>query len=301
MNNKVITVKVQSAGLSYSDPTFITLNDTEFGFEKYSRGFNVAVINETTGQKICCTTFDPYTEGNSEAFVQFVENLPEGRIVAIAVHDDASYNLSDQVKAACKSLGSLKIYSLRFRSSWAMIGQKGAKPTKAKEELSDYCAVSCWRPFTFPSVSENGACIAVKSSSGDDGTIAEISLNGESIGIEGGYQRGLNLVVFDPSNGNSIFSQSFDLFADPTAADTFAQRIEELPDGKMVAIAVQDDASINLSDRAKQACESIGSSLIRYLQFRSSWAIVGHKGASPGSAIEQLSNTESAAVKFWLT
>lgn len=300
MLNKTITIKAQSAGLSFPESTFITLNDQELGQQKYGRGFNVAVINETTGQPICLTNFDTYVEGNSAAFAQFIENIPTGRIVAIAVEDDASVNLSEQAKIACKSLGSIQVYCLRFRTAWAMIGQKGANPRTATEELSDYSTVTCTRSFSLPSPSENGASIAVISGGGDYANLTQITLNEEIVTIAGGYQRGLNLAVFEPSNGTQIISQTFDLFTNPDQADTFAQIIADLPAGKIVAIAVQDEASINLSEAAKQACESIGSTLIHSLQFRSSWAIVGYKGATPGLAVESLSHEQSAFVRSWL-
>jgi hypothetical protein len=42
----------------------------------------------------------------------------------------------------------------------------------------------------------------------------------------------------------------------------------------------------SLTDIAKQACEMIGSSYIRKLTYRSSWCIIGEKGAFPGKVPE---------------
>ncbi|MBE9125085.1 hypothetical protein IQ258_02660 [Coleofasciculus sp. LEGE 07081] len=295
-------MKVQSAGYNHGNSALITVNDEEFGFESYSQGLNVALIHEVTGQKLCCTTFDTYgDEGSATAFAQFIENLPNGRIVALSVKDDASLRLNDRAKKACESLGSYLSYFLQFRSSWTMISQKNALPGTPEESLSYEAAVTCSRSFVVPSVSANGSTISVTSAGLDFGDVAQITLNGQGVAIEGGYQRGLNVVVFDSSTTIPILNQSFDLFANPTAADAFAQLIEDLPEGQIVAIAVKDDGFYNLSERAKQACEAIGSRLIHHLQFRNSWAIVGYKGASPGSIIENLNTSGAVSVKFWIS
>ena len=138
-------------------------------------------------------------------------------------------------------------------------------------------------------MSKNQVNIEVESAGLDHGNSAWITVNNEEPGMKT-YTRGLNVGVFDESTGKLIQSQSFDLFGNSHNADGFADLIEQLPEKQIVALAIQDDASINLSERAKQACESIGSALIRDLKFRSSWAIVGRKGASRGSVPEQLSD-----------
>jgi len=282
------------------DSALITLNDQEIGFVHYSRGLNVAVIDEATGQPLVCTTFDTFFPGNADRFADLVDKLPSGRIVAIAVKDDASANLSQRAKRACQSLGSRQVYCLRFRTSWAFIGQKDAKPGIAKEELSDYSDVICSRLLPVSADAVQRPSLGVISAGGNQGNFAQITWNNEEIGIEGGYQRGLNVVVFDRDNKTQAFSRCFDLFANPDNAEAFAQLIEDCSLDQRIAIAVKDDASVNLSERAKQACEALGSRLIRHLQFRSSWAIVGYKDRGENLVIEQLNHDQVVSFKLWI-
>ena len=294
-------VKVHSASYNQSNSTLIQLNDQEFGFETYSRGLNVAVINEITGQKLFCTSFDTFIDQSAAiAFAELIENLPSGRIVAIAVQDDATSNLNHRARKAGESLGSSLINSLSFRDAWAMIGQKGTAPGTAAESFSSDSDITISRSFDLPVENEIRPTIVAIS----DGNVWEnkdvITLNGKEIAIPGGYQRGLNIAVFEPSTLEPIITQSFDLFANPANADAFAELIENLPPGQIVAITIKDDGFWNLSDRAKKACISIGSRLINNLQFRSSWAIIGYKNATPGSVIENLTNSGAVSVKLWI-
>lgn len=146
-------------------------------------------------------------------------------------------------------------------------------------------------------MSNNQIKIAVESAGYDHGNSSWITVNDEEPGMKT-YTRGLNVGVFDESTGALLESQSFDLFADAARADDFAKLIAQLPEEQIVAIAVQDDASINLSEAVKQACESVGSTLVRELKLRSSWAIVGRKGASRGSVPEQLSDEKLVLVDY---
>jgi len=77
--------------------------------------------------------------------------------------------------------------------------------------------------------------------------MAQVTCNEELIPLAEGYQRGLNVVVFDPSNGCQVQSQSFDVYANPANADAFADWIETIPQGRVVAIAAKDDASFNVT------------------------------------------------------
>lgn len=69
-------------------------------------------------------------------------------------------------------------------------------------------------------------------------------------------------------------------------SDEFAKCIEFVEPGYIVVVVSKDECSECLTDSAKQACERIGSSSIRKLTYRSSWCIIGEKGASPGKVPE---------------
>jgi len=300
-NEAHLHITVQSAAHNQGNSARITVNDEEFGFDPYNRGLNVAVIHEVTGQKLGSATFDTFGDPSCTiAFTEWMESLPVGRIVAIALKDEGTVYLDERAKNACAALGAYWVYYLQFRSSWAMIGQKGATPGTATEALSDEHGVTCSRSFTLPSIFANTATISATSAAGEYGVLTHISRNGSVIPIKGGYQRGLNVVVFEPATGKPLLAGSFDLFADASVADGFAQTIEAIPDGKIIAIALKDDAFVNLSQAAKNACRAIGSRLIDHLEFRGAWSIVGYKGASPDSVIENLNNSGFTSVKAWM-
>ncbi|MBW4493763.1 MAG: hypothetical protein KME26_11890 [Oscillatoria princeps RMCB-10] len=303
MNN--IRIKVESGGVYGGNLARISINDIEIGYANYSRGINVAAIDPERGQPLIATTFDTLAAESSEVLIQFIEQLPAGVIVALAVKEDANYSFSEAAKKACEALGSIKVHQLPTVGSWAMIGKKGDAPGSATEEVSYGPAIQT-HTLSVGEAAPSLGVICVTSSGGDRAYRTQITLNGAPVSVEGGCQRGLNVAVFDETQGTLLVGGTFDLLADPSSADAFAQLIESLPDGRIVAIAACDDASFNLSEAAKKACEAIGSRLIRQLAFRGEWAIVGRKGAAGGVTVENLSNHgvywggEPVTVTFWI-
>ena len=63
--------------------------------------------------------------------------------------------------------------------------------------------------------------------------------------------------------------------------------IEQLPKGKIVLAAIMDEGTVSMTSRAYRALESIGSAQCRSVGARSSWAIIGRKGAALGSVPEK--------------
>jgi hypothetical protein len=67
---------------------------------------------------------------------------------------------------------------------------------------------------------------------------------------------------------------------------------------------VKDEATQNLSERAKLALESLGSGLIRNLGYRGSFAFVGRKGGKINiilSILTTLKQVPESAMKFYRT
>ncbi len=186
-----------------------------------------------------------------------------------------------------------------------MIGKKGDAPGSATEEVSYGPAIQTHTLSVGEAAPWLGV-ICVTSGGGDRAYRTQMTLNGAPVMVEGGCQRGLNVAVFDETQGTVLLGGTFDLLANPSSADALAELIESLPDGRIVAIAACDDASFNLSQAAKKACEAIGSRLIGQLGFRGEWAIVGRKSAVGGVTVENLSNqgmywgSEPVAVTFWI-
>ncbi|MGB3511970.1 MAG: interleukin-like EMT inducer domain-containing protein [Microcoleaceae cyanobacterium] len=90
----------------------------------------------------------------------------------------------------------------------------------------------------------------------------KISVDSAEIGF-GSYQTGINVAVFDETNGKVLFSTSFNT---PYGnSDRFADFINSLPAGRIVALTVKDSIG-SLTDKAKEACKSIGSAQIDLVQ-----------------------------------
>jgi len=93
--------------------------------------------------------------------------------------------------------------------------------------------------------------------------------------------RGFNVFVFDSQNLYSYEYNVFDTWADINTEGTkFANFIKSIPDGRIVAISVCDSAATNvlLSNPVIIACESLGSTKVRQIQNRNSWAMIAVKG-----------------------
>ena len=102
--------------------------------------------------------------------------------------------------------------------------------------------------------------------------------------------RGYRIIVINEKTGEVERVGHFDLWIDDTkrAAKLMADFINEIPDGRIVLVGVIDEGHDNLTQEAIQALKSLGSILIDRIGFRDSFALIGRKGAAPGSAIEFL-------------
>ncbi|MEH2258483.1 interleukin-like EMT inducer domain-containing protein [Nostoc sp.] len=283
------------------------------------RGLNVAVFNENDGSVLDIQHFDTWE--NKQAandFANFINALPDGRLVVVAVCDEGSkyitgINSSAGAKNqaaidACKSLGSQLIEALAWRNSWALIGYKGNQEA-LMERLSTDSAVTCYEWFLPDRLFE----ITIKSQGFYDGVNrnASVKVNGEEIlAISGEAHRGLNVVVFDEHDGSILDTQRFDTCISEQAATNFANYIKNVPFGRLVAVAVCDEGasyitgigSGNPKNQAViDACKSLGSTKIEQLAWRNSWALIGYKGPVWGEAVEVLSSNASAYCQYRFT
>jgi len=99
--------------------------------------------------------------------------------------------------------------------------------------------------------------------------------------------RGYNVIAIDPITGAELWSDNFDTFISPDASNRLVTAIERLPAGTIVAAAVKDEASGQLTDAAVGALRSLGGRDDIRGRYRVSHLLIGMKGAAPGTAIEQ--------------
>jgi hypothetical protein len=128
---------------------------------------------------------------------------------------------------------------------------------------------------------------------GGDLGFAHIYVNGKDA-VSG--RRGLNVAVIDPATGKVQSTARFDLSGEPTADGKFLDFMKAVPDGRIVAVAVMDDASINFGEGSAAALRLIGAQADLRGRFRNSYAAIGVKGAAPGQALEQWAQGRPASV-----
>jgi hypothetical protein len=126
----------------------------------------------------------------------------------------------------------------------------------------------------------------------------------------GGGGRGFNIAVADPATGEiADAGQNFDTWGGgATAKQTMIDYINAIPDGRLIMLAVADEAGITLS--GSQTCtmrtdattiglvqllESLGSTRIREYCWRGSWAMIAIKGTGTALAEDYHLNEEARA------
>lgn len=135
--------------------------------------------------------------------------------------------------------------------------------------------------------------LEVQSAGMSDGNLARIYLNRQLV-IDA--KRGFNLAVIEPLRGDLLATDYFDLWAEPADADSMADFIAAQATGLYVCAAIKDEGSRYLNENAFQALESIGSQYCRQIGSRDSWAIIGIKGAVPGTVPESILPSGSGVV-----
>ena len=111
------------------------------------RGMNVVIYDPITlkpekGIRAFDTWGEHFVE-EGKKFKDYIDDIPEGAIVAIAVCDSAvrsDQKILDTVTKACESLGSTEIDNVSYRVPWAMIATKGG--TKITEKIGTLKDVS---------------------------------------------------------------------------------------------------------------------------------------------------------------
>ncbi len=134
-------------------------------------------------------------------------------------------------------------------------------------------------------LSKDSINISVLSAGWYAGASCLISKNGANL-LSNTFFAGMGIAVFNETTLEADTVDWYQLFGYPTAVQKLADFINAIPTGKIVLMGVADDARNNLSGNLISAIKTLGSTKIDQLQFRGSWAIIGKKGGTPGSAIE---------------
>jgi hypothetical protein len=140
---------------------------------------------------------------------------------------------------------------------------------------------------------ESPVSVLVRSAGQETGDFAHIYVHGVDLSPN---KRGYNLVALDPLDGGVLGQEVIDTHLDPMAGSRLAAWVAGLPPGSIVAGAVRDEASMNLSEQALSALRSLGVSLDLRGHFRWGHAFIGATGAPAGSAIEVADGIRPAQV-----
>ena len=116
-----------------------------------------------------------------------------------------------------------------------------------------------------------------------------IFVNGIDKSLHG---RGYNFVVVDEISGKFESAAAFDTCGDDKASNNMVRYIDNIKDGKIVLVAIQDDGFNRLTDEGKTALESLGAINPGAIEFRGSFAFVGVKGKVRRNWVWQVLNTK---------
>ncbi len=110
-------------------------------------------------------------------------------------------------------------------------------------------------------------------------------------------RRGYNITVLDPKTGRVLQKAGFDTYANIYEAQRMAEFIARIPDGAIVLVATRGDAGRHLTDEAVNALRSLGSAVDLRQHPGAFHALVGVKGARPGTA-EEVVDAQSAYIRL---
>ena len=99
---------------------------------------------------------------------------------------------------------------------------------------------------------------------------------------------GYNVAVIPPRSGKLLEQRAFNTTPSGSESEAAAlvDMIDEVPDGRIVVVAMQGDGAAHLTDDAVEAFRQIGGQVDPRGTAGWSHAIIGVKGAAPGTAME---------------
>ncbi len=213
--------------------------------------------------------------------------MPVGYIVAVSLKEGV-YHITDAVQYALQSIGSGLAFnlcgenSLTCEDSYAIIGIKGSAPGSVPEMLQTdgiaavktvfpVATIRQFNPFRVVSAMSEGVNV---------GNNACITTNGHTVKMPNGYQRGINVIVFN-QEGQVIDRGTFDTYASTNETNKFVEFINKVNPENYVALAVKDECTWHLNyssnEKVQQVFQSLGSTMISQVGYRDSWVLIGKK------------------------
>jgi hypothetical protein len=133
------------------------------------------------------------------------------------------------------------------------------------------------------------APVAIEVNSGSPEDLAFITV-GEQDGAKDGstHRPGYNVAIIDPETGEILDRQGFDttLAGNEAEGRALADFVAAVPEAQIVVVALQGDGTVHLSEAAMAAFRTIGGQVDPRENPGWSHALIGVKGAAPGTALE---------------
>jgi Interleukin-like EMT inducer len=104
-------------------------------------------------------------------------------------------------------------------------------------------------------------------------------------------RRGIVMALIDPKSGKVLSADGYDTYQLESESDRLAVTIETAPASTIVALAIYDEGTNRLTDRARAALASVGAQEQLRDAFGKSYALIGVKGTAAGSAVERIGDT----------
>ena len=117
-----------------------------------------------------------------------------------------------------------------------------------------------------------------------DGNSGGVFLDGINL-LPDSIFSGFGVAVLDSSTLRVLYTGIYETASSPAHADSLATLLQTISSGRFVAIVAADDPAANL-EKVRAPLRSLGSVFIDSVQPNSSWALLGRKGAAPGTAPE---------------
>jgi hypothetical protein len=130
---------------------------------------------------------------------------------------------------------------------------------------------------------------AIEVNSGGPADFAYITVGSGDEAQDGSvHSPGYNVAVLHPRSGKLLERRGFDTTPSGSEAEAaaLADFIAGLPEGRIVVVALQGDGAAHLTDEAVAALRQVGGQVDVRGTTGWSHALVGVKGAQPGSALE---------------
>ena len=253
-----------------------------------SRGYNVAALDPDNGTLVTASFDVPGQPALGREFAAFVAAVPVGHLIAIAVQDDGATGAREAVWPACEALGAKQIGILPPMMPWVFATIKG-NPGVLLEEL------------IYPNLT---ATVTLRSRPGShevaveagrrDGTVAiSMSRDGSDFltAPSGSFMQGSWMIAYaiDPATGSPSGTRAFPLDVAQSPGAAVKEFVDAIAEGDLVLVALSliGDAA-RLDDDSRTALTLLGAVRQGEIAIGRSYALVGRKGALPGTVAESV-------------